>query len=229
MLRLGVPIAVIFAILALKRGAPAAAASERVWKSLKTGLKTVSDDAALRGLIAMAFMGSFCSVALVTYLPVFAKDIFHRDAKGFSELMASFGVGAVIGAIGIAGFGHVRRKGVVAVVTQLFFGMLMIAFGVSRDPLLSKVILLVAGAALMVIFAMFMTLVQTNVEDHLRGRVVSIYSLAFRGAFPLSNLLGVFLASIISVPTILIANGLVLVLLASVVLLRQRPQGVTSL
>jgi hypothetical protein len=81
----------------------------------------------------------------------------------------------------------------------------------------------------MVIFAMFMTLVQTIVEDHLRGRVVSIYTLAFRGAMPLSNLVGVFAASLVSVPTILVANGLILVALGSAVLLRREPEGVTSL
>ncbi len=198
-------IAVIFAILALKRGAPVAASAERVWQSLKTGLKAVRDDVALRGLVAMAFTGSFCSVALVTYLPVFAKDIFHRDAKGFSELIASFGIGAVVGAIGVAGFGHVPRKGIVAVITQVLFGMLMIAFALSRNPLLSRAILVVAGAALMVIFAMFMTLVQTNVEDHMRGRVVSIYTLAFRGAIPLSNLTGALLALLaITLPPLLV-------------------------
>ena len=222
-------IAVIIAILALRRGAPVAAASEPVWRSLKTGLKAVLDTASLKGLVAMAFLGSFCSVALVTYLPVFAKDVFHGDAKALSQLIAAFGLGAVVGAIGVAGFGHVPRKGMVAVVTQMLFGLLMISFALSHDRVLSYAILFVAGAALMVIFAMFMTLVQTTVEDHLRGRVVSIYSLAFRGAMPLSNLLGAGLASVISVPLILMGNGVLLFLLGCVVVLRRRPDGVTSL
>ncbi len=222
-------VAVIVAILLLKRGAPAAPAAEPVWKSLKTGLKAVRDARPLRGLVAMAFAGSFCSIPLVTFLPVFARDIFHRDAKGYSGLLAAFGIGAVVGAIGVAGFGHVRRKGLVAVGTQMTFGALMIAFSVSRNPILSYGILVFAGAALMVIFAMFMTLVQTIVEDHLRGRVVSIYVLSFRGAMPLSNLVSVFAASLVPVPTILVANGLILVGLGSAVLLRRQPEGVTSL
>ncbi|MEO8430503.1 MAG: MFS transporter [Acidobacteriota bacterium] len=222
-------VAVIVAILLLKRGAPLAPASEPVWRSLKTGLKAVRDAVALRGLIIMAFAGSFCSIPLVTFLPVFARDIFHRDAKGYSGLLAAFGVGAVIGAIGVAGFGDVKRKGLVAVSTQMTFGLLMIAFAASRNPLLSYAILLAAGASLMVIFAMFMTLVQTYVEDHLRGRVVSIYTLAFRGAMPLSNLVGAFAASLIPVPAILKINGLILFLLGATVLLRRNPQGVTAL
>ncbi len=222
-------IAVIAAILLLKRGAPVAPAAEPVWRSLKTGVKAVRDGGPLLGLVVMAFAGSFCSVALVTYLPVFAKEIFHRDAKGFSGLLAAFGIGAVIGAIGVAAFGNVRRKGFVAVVTQMLFGALMVSFALSRSVALSYAILLAAGAALMIIFAMFMTLVQTHVEDHLRGRVVSIYSLAFRGAMPLSNLLGVFLASFLSVPMIVVANGVVLFALGAGVLLQRNTQGVTSL
>ena len=222
-------VAVIVAILLLKRGAPAAPAAEPVWRSLKTGLKAVRDARPLRGLVAMAFAGSFCSIPLVTFLPVFARDIFHRDAKGYSGLLAAFGIGAVVGAIGVAGFGHVKRKGIVAVGTQMTFGALMIAFSLSRNPTLSYGILVLAGAALMVIFAMFMTLVQTIVEDHLRGRVVSIYTLAFRGAMPLSNLVSVFAASLVSVPTILVASGLILMGLGSAVLLRREPEGVTSL
>ncbi|MEO8191707.1 MAG: MFS transporter [Acidobacteriota bacterium] len=222
-------IAVIAAILLLKRGAPVAPAAERVWRSLKTGVKAVRDGGPLLGLVVMAFAGSFCSVALITYLPVFAKEIFHRDAKGFSGLLAAFGIGAVIGAIGVAAFGNVRRKGFVAVVTQMLFGALMVSFALSRSVALSYAILLVAGAALMIIFAMFMTLVQTHVEDHLRGRVVSIYSLAFRGAMPLSNLLGVFLASFLSVPMIVVANGVVLFALGAGVLLQRNTKGVTSL
>jgi MFS family permease len=144
-------------------------------------------------------------------------------------MLAAFGIGAVVGAIGVAGFGHVRRKAVVAVVTQMTFGGLMVAFALSRNLLLSSAILLVAGAALMIVFAMFMTLVQSNVEDHLRGRVVSIYSLAFRGAMPLGNLAAGFAASLSSAPAVLVVDGVVLLTLGSLVLLRHDPEGMTAL
>jgi len=66
------------------------------------------------------------------------------------------------------------------------------------------------------------------VDDRLRGRVVSVYSLAFRGAMPLGNLAAGFLASLASVPAVLIGNGIVLLTLGTVVLVRNRG-GVTSL
>ncbi|HJW13649.1 MAG TPA: MFS transporter [Thermoanaerobaculia bacterium] len=224
-------LAVIAALVALKRGA----LEKRVEKpepfseSLKVGLRAVRDAGALRGLIGLAFVGSFCAMPLVTFLPVFAREVFHRDAKGYSGLLAAFGIGAVAGAIGIAGFGHVHRKGIVAVAMQSAFGALMVAFAVSRNTALSYAILFAAGAALMIVFAMFMTLVQTHVSDHLRGRVVSVYSLAFRGAMPLGNLVAGALASLLTAPRVLILDGVVLMLVGSAVLVRHARSGVTSL
>ena len=223
---------VIVVLLTLRRGAMPRgdAPNERVLDSLKAGLRSVRDAGALRGLIGLAFVGSFCAFPLTVFLPVFALQVFHQDAKGYSHLLACFGIGAVLGAIGIAGaVGRVRRQGTLAVTMQLTFGVLMVGFALSRQPILSYVLLFCAGAALMVVFAMFMTLVQSHVEDRMRGRVVSIYSLAFRGAIPLGNLVAGALASIWGAPRVLVINGLVLVAMGTFVLVRRSPSGVTSL
>ncbi len=224
-------LAVIAALLALKRGAldQSGGKPEPVLESLKAGLRAARDARPLRGLIGLSFVGSFCAMPLVTFLPVFAREVFHRDAKGYSGLLAAFGIGAVLGAIGIAGFGHVRRKGVVAVVMQMTFGGLMVAFALSRIAVLSNVILFFAGGSLMVVFAMFMTLVQTHVSDRMRGRVVSVYTLAFRGAMPLGNLVAGFLATFLTAPRVLVLDGLVLITVGTLVLARHAPEGVTSL
>ena len=223
-------VAPVVALLLLKRGGQTTLPSpESVLESLKTGLRAVSGGGPLKGLVGLAFVGSFCALPLVTFLPVFAKDVFHRDAKGYSVLLAVFGVGAVLGAIGVAGIGHVRRKGVLAVAMQMTFGALMAGFALSRTPALSYVLLFFAGASLMVIFAMFMTLVQENVADSMRGRVVSVYSLAFRGAMPLGNLAAGLAASVVPTPMVLVFNGAVLITMGSIVLARRSPHGVTSL
>ncbi len=221
-------LAPIVALLLLKRGGGTVAPKEGVLASLKTGLSAVRDARALRGLIVLSFVGSFCAMPLVTFLPVFARTVFHRDAKGYSILLAAFGVGAIFGAMGVAAFGNVRRKGALAVGMQMLFGGLMAGFAVSRTPLVSYVLLALAGAALMVVFALFMTLVQSNVDDRLRGRVVSVYSLAFRGAMPLGNLTAGALASLFTAPRVLVANGVVMILVGTIALLRGR-EGVLSL
>jgi MFS family permease len=214
-------LAPIAALSFLARGGMVSApSSETVLQSLRTGLKVVHDDKGLRGLVTLGFIGSFCAMPLVTFLPVFAKSVFHQDAKGYSVLLAAFGIGAIGGAVGTAWIGNVRRKGIVAVSMQMAFGALMAGFALSRNPILSYALLALAGASLMVVFAMFMTLVQANVDDRLRGRVVSVYSLAFRGAMPLGNLLAGLVAAVVTAPRVLIANGLVMVGVGAVVLLR---------
>lgn len=223
-------LAPIAALSVLARGGMVAAPStETVLQSLRTGIKVVADDKGLRGLVMLGFIGSFCAMPLVTFLPVFAKSVFHQDAKGYSVLLAAFGIGAIGGAVGTAWIGNVRRKGIVAVAMQMTFGALMAAFALSRNPILSYALLALAGASLMVVFAMFMTLVQANVDDRLRGRVVSVYSLAFRGAMPLGNLLAGLVAAVATAPRVLIANGLVMLGVGAVVLLRPVGAGIRKL
>jgi len=74
----------------------------------------------------------------------------------------------------------------------------------------------------MVVFALFMTLVQSNIEDGLRGRVVSVYSLAFRGAMPLGNLFAGAMASVFTAPKVLVANGIVMLLVGAGVIVTGR-------
>jgi MFS family permease len=221
--------AVIVALLLLRRGAPTGTASGSVLDNLKAGLAAVNADRALRGLIGLAFVGSLCAFPLMTFLPVFAKDVFRGDVKVLSYFLAVFGFGAVCGAIGAAGFGHVKRRGAVAVAMQMTLGALMIGFALSRAKWLSFGILFFAGAALMIVFAMFMTLVQTNVDDAMRGRVVSVYSLAFRGAMPLGNIVAGFLVTVMPAPWVLGGNGLLLFLVGTSVFLRNHPEGVPKL
>jgi predicted MFS family arabinose efflux permease len=220
-------LAPIAALLMLQRGGGTVPSTEGVLASLRTGLNAVRNTGPLRGLIVLSFVGSFCAMPLVTFLPVFAKNVFHRDAKGYGVLLAAFGIGAILGAISVAALGNVKRKGILAVGMQILFGALMAGFALSRNISVSYVLLGFAGASLMAVFALFMTLVQANVENHLRGRVVSVYTLAFRGAMPLGNLVAGLLAGVFTAPKVLVANGAVMVLMGLITLVSR--QGVLDL
>jgi hypothetical protein len=67
------------------------------------------------------------------------------------------------------------------------------------------------------------------VDDRLRGRVVSVYSLAFRGAMPLGNLLAGLVAAVVTAPKVLVANGLIMVSVGAFVLLRPVGAGIRKL
>jgi predicted MFS family arabinose efflux permease len=193
-----------------------------VMQSLRESLTFIRRTPAMTALIVLAFAGSFLAFPLVTFLPVFAKSIFGRDVSAFGRFLTVFGLGAVLGAVGAARLSHASRKGVRAVTAQVVFAGLIIAFALSRNFTLSCVLLFLGGAALSIVFTMLMSLVQMIVTDDMRGRVVSVYMLAFRGAMPLGNVIAGAIAARTSVTAVLVVNGILLASTGSVFLTLRR-------
>src|SRR5208283_1764692 len=120
------------------------------------------------------------------------------------------GAGSIAGALTVAWLGNIRRKGMVALATLTLLGLLIAAFAVSTRFPLSCAILFVAGASLMVVFTMVNSLVQLITTHEMRGRVMSVYNVAFRGGMPMGSLLTGRLVHMYSAPPVLAANGLLL-------------------
>jgi MFS family permease len=174
---------------------------------MQGGFAYARSQPAIIALTALAFMTTFLALPLLTFLPVFARDIFHGDIGRYSEMMAFSGTGAVLGALVVAWLGRFRHMGLVLLLVQLAFGGLITAFALSRVFWLSNLLLFLAGAALICVFSMTAALVQLIVPDNLRGRVVSIYMVAFRGGMPLGSLASGYAASLTSAPLVLAING----------------------
>ena len=96
------------------------------------------------------------------------------------------------------------------------FGALVTAFALSRVMWLSNVLLFFTGATLLMTFSMTSSLVQLIVPDHLRGRVMSIYMVAFRGGMPLGSLAAGYAASVTSAPFVLAVNGVLIIAVAGI-------------
>jgi predicted MFS family arabinose efflux permease len=223
-------LAVVVALAAIPRRVAAGSGGASVLEGLKEGVGAVWNRPALRGLVGLAFLGSFCSTPLVTFLPVFAKDVFRGGPGRYSALLAAFGCGAVLGGIVVASTAsRMRRRGLIGAFGLVVYGALTVAFGLSRSAVLSFAFLVVAGACLMVVFSSFMTLVQTSVGDTLRGRVVSIYGLAFRGGMPLGNLAAGTAAAALGAPAVLVACGLTLLAAGGTVAARRKKDGVAAM
>ena len=193
-----------------------------VMQSLRESLSFIQRSPVMMALILLAFAGSFLAFPLLTFLPVFAKAIFARDVRAYGLFLTFFGVGAVLGAVAAARLSHSTGKGVRAVAAQIVFASLVVAFALSRTFTLSCALLFLGGAALSVVFTMLMSLVQTVVADEMRGRVGSVYMLAFRGAIPLGNAVAGVFAVKTSVPTVLVVNGILLALVGSGFLMFRR-------
>ncbi len=182
--------------------------------SLREGLHFVYHHGSMLGLIVLAFASTGLGIPLVTFLPSFAKDVFHLGAQGYSTMLAFSGAGAVVGALIVAWMGHIARKGRTALLMLVALGILVSAFSRSSSYALSCFLLFLAGVSLLSVFTMVSSLVQLLAPEELRGRILSVYNVAFRGGMPLGNLATGFLAKAYSPGTALLGNGLLLALVA---------------
>jgi MFS family permease len=206
---------VIVALLSLTVKHVPPSARQGLRHELQDGLSYVRGHHALVGLTTLAFLVTFLGLPLLTFLPVIAKEVFAQDMAGYSRMMAWSGGGAVSGALVVAWLGKFRHMGRTLLAVQIVFGLLVIAFATSRVLWASHLLLFACGAALIMVFSLTSSLVQLIVPDRLRGRVMGIYMVAFRGGMPLGSLAAGYAATRVSAPWVLAANGALLVLVAA--------------
>jgi predicted MFS family arabinose efflux permease len=173
-------------------------------------------------LIVLAFCMTMFGIPLIVFLPVFAKDVFQGGADTFTLLLCTSGAGSVTGALIVAGTGNVKQRGRVALLMLIVLGTLMSAYALSKSLIFSCVLIFLSGAALMSVFAMVTSLVQLITTDEMRGRVMSVYNVAFRGGMPFGSLLAGALIKGYSAPTVLAVNGVILAALGLYFLLVHR-------
>src|SRR5262245_14268182 len=151
--------------------------SKPILDEMKGGIEYARSHPSIIALMILAFLTTFLGLPLVTFLPVFAREVFHGQIEQLTYMMASSGAGAVVGALVVAWLGRFKHMGIVLLFVQVAFGAAVAAFAVSQVWWWSCLLLFLAGAALIVVFSMTASLVQLIVPDRLRGRVVSIYML----------------------------------------------------
>ena len=195
-----------------------------VLTSMKQGFGFIRDQAAMVALIVLAFCMTALGIPLLTFLPVIAKDVFHSglNPKIFTTLLAVSGAGAVAGSLVVASLGNIANKGRVALTMLICLGVAMAGFALSKTLVFSYILLFLAGVALIAVFTMIQSLVQLITGNEMRGRVMSVYNVAFRGGMPMGNLVTGFLVPIFSAPVVLAVNGALLFVLGFYFLIVQR-------
>ena len=211
---------VIYTLMSLHVKHLPAAAVGSMRDQMKSGLSYVRHHGDLVALIVLAAATTFLGFAVLTFLPLFAARVFEGEATTYSLLMISSGVGSVVGALIVAWLGKFARMGLTSLVTQVVYGVLIIAFAMSRVLWLSSVLLFLTGAALMIVFSTVTSLVQLIAPNEMRGRVMSIYMLAFRGGMPLGSLVSGYFATFIGAPLVIGVNGALLIAVAAYFLVR---------
>src|SRR3954470_11537765 len=172
---------VIASLLSLHiKHTPRSAGNRRMFDELTGGIVFVRDERRLLGLTVLAFAMTFLAVPLLTFLPLIARNVFKEGVGQYSEMMAFSGTGAVAGALVVAWLGKFRHMGLTALLVQLIVGALIVAFAVTRLLWVTHLLLLAYGAAMTVSMSLVMSLAQLVAPNDMRGRVMSIYMLAFR-------------------------------------------------
>ncbi len=206
-------VAVIISLLVLSIKFVPQKTAESILTGVKQGIGFIRNQGAMVSLIALAFCMTALAIPIITFLPVFARDVFHRGPTTFTILLSCSGAGSVVGALIVAALGNIRHKGRTALLMLLLLGAAIAGFSLSKSVPLSGLLLFIAGAAMMGVFSMISSLVQLITANEMRGRVMSVYNVAFRGGMPLGSLATGWLVPIFSAPSVLAVNGLLLVVL----------------
>lgn len=182
---------------------------------IKEGLRFTRSSRIIMTLIVGQGVLSVFGLSLMTLLPAWSSSILNGDAKTYGMLLSGRGIGALIGALMIAALGRYEIRGKLWTTGSLLMPVVMIGFALARWIPASLALIIIIGWAFMVQVNTANAIVQTQVEDRLRGRVMSIYTLVFFGSMPIGALLVGSLADRFSEPTALIINAAVLLLFAS--------------
>jgi predicted MFS family arabinose efflux permease len=215
-------IGVIFALWTIAFPPPPPGPRESLGESLRTGLRHVFSAPRLRAATLLAATASFLAFPLITYLPVIAGNVLKTGASGYSLLLTSVGLGAIAGALSTAQRGRATGRGRLMLLAFAAFGLVTVGASLSRWQWLSMVLLVGSGFTLTTAFSTLNSLVQEMAPDPLRGRVLSIFGLAFRGGGPIGSLVAGGLVRRAGAPAVMASYSAVLLCVAAVLLVRGR-------
>ena len=193
-----------------------------VLRQLADGLSFVAHHFVFAGLIGLALFNAIFGLSYVSLLPIFADWYFHAGSTGFGLLNAAHGAGAIAGTLVIATIIHrIRRPGLTLLVMAVGMGLALMAFSQSAVFGVAMAMLVLVGFANTFYLTQVTTHLQQTVPEHLRGRVLGIYSLCWN-MLPLGGVIAGVLAAAVSARFAILVGGLMVALNALALLTSRR-------
>jgi MFS family permease len=207
-------IAVIAGLLAmkLKPRKIVAQTNDNIWQRLKEGFIYAFGFPPIRAILLLIALFSFVGMPYTVLIPIFATQVFRGGAEVLGFLTAASGVGALIGGIYLSSRQTVLGLGKIIAFSPSILGLGLIIFSQSRTLWLSLLMMLVVGCGSILQIASSNTILQTIVEEDKRGRLMSLYTMAFLGILPFGNLVAGALASKIGAPNTITIGGIFCIL-----------------
>ncbi len=171
-------------------------AGTRAWEVITTstrdamaGLRHLDQPGVVRDLLSLVSVGAIFGAPFITLMPVMARDRLHLDAGGYGVLLASLGVGGLIGALTIAGPASHWTRGKVLRTTGVLFPLLVIALAATTNAHVAEALLFAIGVVMIMFNALANGVLQLRTPEEFRGRLMAFYSMVFVG---LSQAVGAF-------------------------------------
>ena len=191
--------------------------------SIREGLAYIRHDVVIRWIIVLAATTALFARPYIQLLPAVAHDLLRVGAVELSWMLAASGLGALLGSLATAALGGFTRRGLVLVISSISFGSFLALFTMQRTLLPSLPLLVLLGFSTMVFLGMANGLLQTRSPDHLRGRVMSVYTMVFMGLMPLGSMVIGSIGSIAGTDRGLLAGGVVCTIVALYAAVRVAP------
>lgn len=200
--------AVIYSVLAMKLKIPPSARNEEpIWMNLVQGYRYLKRSPDLRSVILLMALVSLMVTPYTTLFPIFAREIFKGDVTTFSWLNSISGLGALIGAIYLAQLKTSKRLLKVITVSVLILSANLALFSFTTIFPLALFFIMLTEVGMLTLISATNSYIQINVDDYMRGRVLSYFVMAFAGMQPFGNLIVGSLAHIIGVQYTVLMQG----------------------
>ncbi len=177
-------------------------------EQLRQGWMYVAESLPIRSILLLFALISLMGWPFMVLMPIFAAQVLHGGPHTFGFLMGAVGVGSLVSALALVVRRSVRGLLKIIPIGAAVFGVGLVAFGFSRSQWLSIPLMFVTGFGMMQGVTTSNTILQTLVDEKMRGRVMSYYTMAFVGMAPFGSLLAGALAHAIGAPRTVIISGI---------------------
>ncbi len=206
-------IAVIASLVMMRVPAPTVAReATSMLTQLREGWTYVADFVPIRTILLLFALLSLMGWPFMVLMPIFAAQVLHGGPHTLGFLMGAVGVGSLISALSLVLRRSVRGLVRMIPIAAALFGTGLICFGLSTKLWLSMPLMLLTGFGMMQGLTASNTIIQTLVDEKMRGRVMSYYTMAFVGMAPFGSLLAGTLAHAIGAPRTVIVSGIACIL-----------------
>jgi MFS family permease len=179
-------------------------------EQLKQGLRYIRSSRSVSGLMGVIAVYSIFGFQYLTMMPVVARDVLHTGASGYGLLLTFVGIGALTGALSLAGLGGRIRRGRLFNATAYAFAGLTILFSLMRTVHIAAFVLLFLGLTMLINGALANGILQSVVPDELRGRVMATYVFVYVGFTPIGSFIAGAMARVVGVQWAIFTGGVVM-------------------